>query len=867
MSAPGLSGINYKIIKWAFDANPHRFVDLYNACLFRGVHPWTEAKVVPIAKPNKADYSLPKAYRPISLLECCGKLLEKVVASRVLADLNAFHILPPSQFGSRDNHCAVDAALSIAHTAQQGRSSGFPVALLLFDIQGFFDNVNRDRLVHLFRLFGFPDYLADWIHSFLSNRSVSLHFNGSQSSPFTVLNGTPQGSPLSPIISAVYTTPLLRITERWDPGSGSAKLYVDDGGIIAAGATYRSAIQKTAMHYEEVTDWLHRCGLRTDLEKCELIVFHNSRWSPNLKGDLPSHIGLRDAAHGVITVRCSSLVRYLGIFFHESLNWSHHVKIMANRARSTIRALHILGNSVRGLDFANWRRVYHAIVLPILTYGAPLWALHPPKYLTQMARVAQNDALRRISGCFCTTPVEPLPHLLAILPIQYTLEQLTGSFSDRLLRLPPSHALRSLISFNPDALWPRSPIPTPLSRLMPPGPFPPYTPPRHPSAPSWSHPFFNIVTSFTPEENIMTRARLHDSTGLRLFILTRATSDSPVGFYALFHGLAARPVYSGLLRGRTVADALWKALLEGLSHAPEFPGPRPLLILLPNHALLPYLTSFGKHRYLPQTAQFTALLDDSTSESSPTEIWLFSPKWKNLPYSLTLASAMSDIPPSSHTPTPSRRERAFTHWQSDFDCGILPRRGPAWTSVIRPEGTTPPPFTLGALSPRNRRYFTACMQLTTRHCFEADYSLKFRASAGDEVRCPCNFSRHLDGSVVGGGPTRGRTDTEAGSQGNAVGPTLDFETLQSLYLNPNALMEDRGGEPPTHRRRSPLTITYTLRHVLMACPLTATFRSKFLRDMSLDAIFRLEEGATRLCRFLHFSQALLRPLPPRPDPP
>ena len=503
-SAPGLSGINYKLIKWAFAANPTRFVDLYNKCLTRGIHPWTEAKVVPIAKPNKADYSLPKAYRPISLLECCGKLLEKVIATWVLSDLNTFHILPPSQFGSRDNHCAVDAALEIAHTAQQGRASGYPVALLLFDIQGFFDNVNRDCLVHLFHLFGFPSYLANWIHSFLSDRTVALHFNGAQSPPFPVLNGTPQGSPLSPIVSAVYTIPLLCTMECWEPGSGSAKLYVDDGGIIAAGATYRSAIQKTAMRYEGITDWLRRCGLRTDPEKCELIVFHNSRWSPRLKGDLPSHVGLCDASHGEITVRRSNLIRYLGIFFHESLSWKHHVKIMANHARSTIRALHILGNSVRGLDFANWRRVYHAIVLPVLTYGAPLWGLNPPKHLIQLACVAQNDALRRISGCFRTTPVDPLPHLLAILPIQYSLEQLTSSYSDRLLRLPPSHALQTIISHNPNALWHQSSIPTSLTRLMPTGEPPPYTPPRRPGTPQWSHPHFTISPVTTPEENIIT---------------------------------------------------------------------------------------------------------------------------------------------------------------------------------------------------------------------------------------------------------------------------------------------------------------------------------------------------------------------------
>ena len=353
-SAPGISGINYKLLKWAFAAKPSRFVNLYNECLDHGTHPWTTAKVVPIAKPHKADYSLPKAYRPISLLECSGKLLEKIIATQVMHDLNTFSILPPSQFGSCDNHCAVNAALSIAHTAQQGRAAGFPVALLLFDIQGFFDNVRRDRLTHLLTIMGFPSSLVDWVHSFLSNQLISLHFNGEQSSFFAVLNGTPQGSPLSPIISAIYTAPLLRLSERWAPGSGSTKLYVNDGGIIAAGATYRSAIQKSAEHYEEVTGWLRRNGLRTDPEKCELIVFHNSRWSPRLKGHLPSRVGLRDASHGEISVPRSTLVRYLGIFFHESLNWEHHVRIMANRAQSTIHALHILGNSIRGLDFANW---------------------------------------------------------------------------------------------------------------------------------------------------------------------------------------------------------------------------------------------------------------------------------------------------------------------------------------------------------------------------------------------------------------------------------------------------------------------------------------------------------------------------------
>jgi hypothetical protein len=55
--------------------------------LFTGVHPWKHAMVIILNKPNKLDYSQPKAYRPISLLECSAKLMEKIIAKRVNKDI------------------------------------------------------------------------------------------------------------------------------------------------------------------------------------------------------------------------------------------------------------------------------------------------------------------------------------------------------------------------------------------------------------------------------------------------------------------------------------------------------------------------------------------------------------------------------------------------------------------------------------------------------------------------------------------------------------------------------------------------------------------------------------------------------------
>ena len=272
-SALGWSGINYKLLKWAFAAQPHRFIDLFNHAVTLGHHPWKEAKVVVLAKPQRPDYSVPKAYRPISLLECCGKLLEKIMATRILHDLNLHSLLPANQFGSRDYHCAIDAVMCLTHQAEAAMKTGYSAALLLFDIQGFFDNLNVDRLIGIMTNLGFPNTVCVWTHSFLTDRRVRLTFNGFTSDAATISHGTPQGSPLSPILSAIYTSPLLKLVNKTWSHRG-LQTYVDDGAILTTSEMHRDAIKRAAQGLEEVTSWLAQNGLRTDPDKTEIISFY-----------------------------------------------------------------------------------------------------------------------------------------------------------------------------------------------------------------------------------------------------------------------------------------------------------------------------------------------------------------------------------------------------------------------------------------------------------------------------------------------------------------------------------------------------------------------------------------------------------------
>jgi hypothetical protein len=53
---------------------------------------WKEANIVPIPKPDR-DHSICKNYRPIALLSCVGKLLERIICNRLMWFLNEHQLL------------------------------------------------------------------------------------------------------------------------------------------------------------------------------------------------------------------------------------------------------------------------------------------------------------------------------------------------------------------------------------------------------------------------------------------------------------------------------------------------------------------------------------------------------------------------------------------------------------------------------------------------------------------------------------------------------------------------------------------------------------------------------------------------------
>jgi hypothetical protein len=192
------------------------------------------------------------------------------------------------------------------------------------------------------------------------------------------------------------------------------------------------------MNYRECVDWLMRAGLNVEPDKSELIFFRRR----GQRDGGPQYIHLPNPAlNTYYRVQTASTLRYLGFFFDAGLNWSYHVQVACNRIRATLKALQLLGNSVRGLDQASWRLAYNAICLPVLTYGCQLWFTGKQVTLVRKLQTVQNEAIRIISGTFCTAPRDPLHQLLTILPTDLRLNTIVQKTALRLYKAPKESQL------------------------------------------------------------------------------------------------------------------------------------------------------------------------------------------------------------------------------------------------------------------------------------------------------------------------------------------------------------------------------------------------------------------------------------------
>lgn len=178
--APGEDGITNQCLK-NLPSNTVNFLTIiFNYSLKFNHIPssWKNAIIIMLPKPMK-DANNPENYRPISLLNCLSKLLERIIMNRLQFWIKENDLIAPEQCGFRNHRQTRDHILRITQNGLESFNMNERMGAIFIDIEKAFDKVWHDGLLHKLNELNIPNYLGKWIQNYLSGRTFQVRISNS----------------------------------------------------------------------------------------------------------------------------------------------------------------------------------------------------------------------------------------------------------------------------------------------------------------------------------------------------------------------------------------------------------------------------------------------------------------------------------------------------------------------------------------------------------------------------------------------------------------------------------------------------------------------------------------------------------------
>ena len=401
-TSKGTDGITMKLLKVILDSIALPLTVLINQSLMTSIFPskFKVAKIMPLLKkPNifKVDN-----FRPISLLPCISKILEKCVFKQLNEYFEKHKLLYNSQYGYRQGHSTESACMELIDKLHQQLDNSKRPLCIFIDLSKAFDTLNHVILLSKLKYYGLDENAISWFKSYLSDRKQYVEIENVKSSIKDIQTGVPQGSTLGPLLFIIYmndislSSNLLKSILFADDTTLNTvlSLFPADNGISTSFLINREL--------EKITEWLRANKLSLNTKKTKYMLF---RYSQTPKRNIPKLDLVMDGK----AIEKTDSFNFLGITIAETLSWNLQIE------KVSLKMVKIIGVMNRIKNFVSsdiLLKIYNSLILSHLHYGILCWGFSRNKLFR-----LQKKAIRVIAKQKYNAHTDPLFKKLKLLKI------------------------------------------------------------------------------------------------------------------------------------------------------------------------------------------------------------------------------------------------------------------------------------------------------------------------------------------------------------------------------------------------------------------------------------------------------------------
>jgi len=345
---PGEDGIPYEYLKELPEEGKWILLRLYNLIWKKGHIPkgWKHAIVIPIPKGEIPTEQLNAgSYRPIALISMMCKIMERLVANRLIWYLETYNILTNVQTGFRKNRGMIDQIIHLRDTINDSLRKHSHTLGIFLNFENAFDTMWRSGLmIKLEKRYGVNGHMFDWIRDFLTDRTMQVRVGIELSKKYVIENGTPQGSMISLILLICMISDIPAGLQEVD-----TSLFADDSAIYKSGKDVQHLQEVIQRSLNNIQNWCDMWGFQISIDETVAVLFTNSNERINLT--------INDT-----DVRTRNTAKFLGMIFDNRVTWSNHTDYSVTKYK---------------------KRLYLMTALTAMHWGTfftiPPWLIQPPK--------------------------------------------------------------------------------------------------------------------------------------------------------------------------------------------------------------------------------------------------------------------------------------------------------------------------------------------------------------------------------------------------------------------------------------------------------------------------------------------------------